>query len=131
MPTHLTKKNGEVRFRQCSHVRYFQFPFPRLGDTLWCPDCKYERTVISAPPAYVIQCTKCPIGGTRHVNQHLDNAIEKARAHVKSRPSHKIKIKNGTESVYFVERWDEGPMTTGESLRTVAESIQAIGRLDN
>jgi hypothetical protein len=131
MPTPLTKKGAEITFR-CGHKRLFQFPFPKKGDTLWDPDCGAERTVIDAPPAHTLGCNKCSYGsGTRMTNQLLEPVIARAKRHVNERPSHKVIIRDGDEAVYFVEKWDEGPMTSGQSLRTVASDIQSIGRLDN
>lgn len=123
-----SKIRGEVTFRQCFHVRYYQFPCPAVGDTIWCPDCKADRTVVTAPPSYRLSCNRCEFGGKQSSKASLDAALNNARRHVNSRKTHVVEVRNGSELVKTVEFGSESDSASGQSLATLARESQAVLR---
>lgn len=117
-----------VRFAFCDHTRIFEYPYPKPGDELYCPDCHTARIVAELPEQYGAICKKKACVFARRSRPDLESAIKTSRSHMKSRPSHEVWVYKGDTPVYYVMKDDEGEIFQGQQHRDVAKDTQTILR---
>lgn len=81
----------------CKHVRTFDAPSPKVGEKLWCPQCRIEVVVTRAPAEFRIRCENCthskPFGAAK-LNAEIGAAKHRMRY-----PTHVVRIYDGLKIV--------------------------------
>lgn len=85
----------------CFHTRIFEEPAPRINEIIWCPNCRKEVRVTSAPPEWRIRCTVCVF--SKRFGTGKANAEIAAAKHSVNHPTHAIEIRNGNLLVNTIE----------------------------
>lgn len=77
----------------CRHVRIWQANPPIINETVWCPQCRKEVKVLSAPAEWRIRCRDCAY--SRPFGTGKTGAEIAAAKHRQAHPGHVIEIRNG------------------------------------
>lgn len=88
----------------CNHTRVFQEPAPSIAEWLWCPRCRKNVQVKSAPAEWRIRCQDCQY--TRRFGTGNSAADVAAAKHRNLKGGHVVSIFNGHELAYVIGERD-------------------------
>lgn len=86
-----------ITFYGCNHTVFYQEPYPRVGDTLYCLKCQKARTVKSAPAEWNARCVSCTYSRNTGAARLLAERV--AVKHRQKHPTHIVHIRNGKDVV--------------------------------
>jgi DNA-directed RNA polymerase subunit RPC12/RpoP len=92
----------------CGHTTYYQYPYPKVREMLWCIRCRKEVRVTLSEFEYKIRCQSCRY--SRPFGRARVNAEIAASKHRMRHPTHVVHLYNGGE---FLRSFPARPTDTG------------------
>lgn len=114
-----------VRFT-CTHIRYFQYPYPCIGDALWCPDCSKFIKVAERLVNFSVRCQKRGCAFARQHKATRDAAVKSAISHSKQRPGHEVRVYEDGSPIWYVTDMEEGPLYDRDARIALTKSSKEI-----
>lgn len=94
-----------IRLLGCVHAPYFYNDNlrPKVGDILYCRDCRKDRVVWRIDESFWTKCLRCKYANTRYFGRAEKNAEIAAVKHRRRFPHHTVLLYDGETLVHTFE----------------------------
>lgn len=94
-----TQKRVCVRC-ECEHVLFFNNPYPRVNDLVYCVRCNKNVLVVAHLNTYTVDCVDC----SYHSDGYFTEPVASIAAvrHNKKYPTHSVRVTRGAEIEYTI-----------------------------